>query len=163
MSSTGFGYISPTLFDGYFANEQTTKDAWRNEYMHTGDLGRVDEEGFLYVVDRLKDMILSGGLNIYPKDIEDVIYTIPGVNDVAVIGIPDTKWGEAIHAIVVHGDSSKLSEDQIISVCTEKLARFQVPRAVEFRESLPRNPSGKILKRELRKEFWPQEDSSTAE
>lgn len=143
----------PTLFDGYCGNEQATTAAWKNGWFHTGDLGKTDDEGFLYIVDRLKDMILSGGVNVYPKDIEDVIYTLEEVKDVAVIGIPDDKWGEVIHAIVVCRDDAVLTEDDVISACRAKLAGFQIPRSVEFRSQLPRNPSGKLLKRVLRAEF----------
>jgi acyl-CoA synthetase (AMP-forming)/AMP-acid ligase II len=143
----------PTLFDGYCGNEEATKAAWKNGWFHTGDLGRTDEEGFLYIVDRLKDMILSGGVNIYSKDIEDVIYRLAAVADVAVIGIPDDKWGEVVHGIVVCRDDALLTEDDVISACRAKLAEFQIPRSIEFRSELPRNPSGKLLKRVLRAEF----------
>ena len=148
-----------TLFDGYYGNEQATQDAWRDGWFYTGDVGRMDEEGFLYIVDRLKDMILSGGVNIYPKDIEDVIYTLPEVKDVAVIGIPDEKWGEAVHAIVVARAGGGVTAEQVLDRCREKLSAFQVPRSVEFRAELPRNPSGKLLKRVLRAEFWRDRDA----
>lgn len=148
-----------TLFDGYYGNPQATEQAWRNGWFHTGDLGRVDDEGFLHIVDRLKDMILSGGVNIYPKDIEDIIYTLPEVKDVAVLGIPDEKWGEAIHAVVVCREGARLEALQVIARCNEKLAPFQVPRSVEFRAELPRNPSGKLLKRVLREEFWEKRET----
>jgi len=144
----------PTLFDGYYGNEDATRQAWRNGWLHTGDLGKVDEEGFLYIVDRLKDMILSGGVNIYPKDIEDAIYTLGQVKDVAVIGIPDEKWGEAVHAIVVCREGMSLDEQEVIAAARQKLAPYQAPKSVEFRSELPRNPSGKLLKRVLRAEFW---------
>jgi len=148
----------PTLFDGYYGNEEATRKAWRNGWLHTGDLGKVDDEGFLYIVDRLKDMILSGGVNIYPKDIEDAVYALAAVKDVAVIGIPDKDWGESVHAIVVCRDGESLSQDDVTGVCREKLARYQVPKSVEFRDELPRNPSGKLLKRVLRAEFWRDEE-----
>jgi len=144
----------PTVFDGYVGNEEATRLAWRDGWFHTGDLGKTDDEGFLYVVDRLKDMILSGGVNIYPKDIEDAIYTLSEVQDVAVIGIPDELWGEAVHAIVVCYCGSTLTSEQVIATCRKGLASYQLPRSVEFRAELPRNPSGKLLKRLLRDEFW---------
>jgi acyl-CoA synthetase (AMP-forming)/AMP-acid ligase II len=143
-----------TLFDGYYGNEEATRKAWRNGWLHTGDLGKTDEEGFLYIVDRLKDMILSGGVNVYPKDIEDAIYTLPQVRDVAVIGVPDAKWGEAIHAIVVCREGVTLSREEVMAVAQAKLARDQNPRSVEVPPELPRHPSGKLLKRVLREEFW---------
>lgn len=150
-----------TLFDGYYGNEEATQRAWRKGWFHTGDLGRIDDEGFLYIVDRLKDMILSGGVNIYPKDIEDVIYTFHEIEDVAVIGIPDEKWGEAVHAIIVCRQGTKLEPHEVIARCQQKLASFQVPRSIEFRAQLPRNPSGKLLKRCLRDEFWSDKPTSS--
>ena len=149
----------PTLFDGYYGNPEATQEAWRAGYFHTGDLGRMDEEGFLYIVDRLKDMILSGGVNIYPKDIEDVIYRLSAVKDVAVIGIPNEKWGEAVHAIVVLREKATLTEDEVLSTCRDALAAFQVPKRVEFRDELPRNPSGKLLKRVLREAYWQEAEA----
>ena len=148
-----------TLFEGYYGNEQATRQAWRNGWFHTGDLGKTDEQGYLYIVDRLKDMILSGGVNIYPKDIEDAIYTLEQVKDVAVVGIPDEKWGEAVHALVVCRDGTSLTKEEVISACKSRLAGYQVPGSVEFRPELPRNPSGKLLKRILREEFWKQQKS----
>jgi len=149
----------PTLFEGYYGNEEATRKAWRNGWLHTGDLGKTDEEGFLYIVDRLKDMILSGGTNIYPKDIEDVIYTLPPVKDVAVIGVPHADWGEVAHAIVVCREDASLTAEEVIDVCRQKLAKYQVPKSVEFRAELPRNPSGKLLKRVLRTEFWDDQEA----
>ena len=149
----------PTLFDGYYGDEEGSQAVWRNGWFHTGDLGRLDDEGFLYIVDRLKDMILSGGVNIYPKDIEDVIYSLPEVKDVAVIGIPDDKWGEAVHAIIVQLEGAQLSAEQVLARCAEKLPAYEVPRTAEFRTDLPRNPSGKLLKRVLRAEFWADRQS----
>ena len=149
----------PTLFDGYCGNEEATRKAWRHGWLHTGDLGRADEEGFLYIVDRLKDMILSGGTNIYPKDIEDVIYALPQVKDVAAIGIPHADWGEVVHAIVVCREDASLTVEEVIDVCRQKLAKYQIPKSVEFRAELPRNPSGKLLKRVLRTEFWDDQEA----
>ncbi|MBT4816868.1 MAG: AMP-binding protein, partial [Lentisphaerae bacterium] len=147
-----------TLFDGYYGNEEATRTAWRDGWFHTGDLGKVDEEGFLYIVDRLKDMILSGGVNVYPKDTEDIIYSMPEVQDAAVIGVPHKKWGEAVHAVVVCREGATLTVAEVTDLCRERLAPFQVPAAVEFRSELPRNPSGKLLKRVLRAEFWDDQD-----
>ena len=144
----------PTLFEGYYEDEEATRAVLRNGWFHTGDLGKVDEEGYLYIVDRLKDMIISGGVNIYPEGIENVIYGLPEVSDVAVIGVPDDKWGEAVHAVVVRRVGRGLSAERVIERCLEKLPAYQVPRTVEFRNEVPRNPSGKLLKRVLREEFW---------
>ena len=97
---------------------------------------------------------MSGGVNVYPKDIEDVIYTMAEVQDVAVIGIPHATWGEAVHAVIVCRDGAGLTRDQVTDCCKQKLAPFQIPASLEFRSELPRNPSGKLLKRVLRQEFW---------
>ncbi len=112
----------------------------------------IDDEGYLYIKDRLKDMIISGGENIYPAEIENVVIGIPGVNEVAVIGLPDEKWGEIACAIVV-GDQGALSEQDIIAECGTKLARYKIPKKVIFADAIPRNPTGKILKRVLREQF----------
>ena len=151
----------PTLFEGYYADEAASQEAWRHGWFHTGDLGKMDAEGYLYIVDRLKDMIISGGVNIYPKDIENAIYGLPEVQDVAVIGIPDQQWGEAVHAIVVRRSTGELNADQIIHHCKNALPAYQVPQSVEFRTDLPRNPSGKLLKRVLRDEFWSDQETRT--
>ena len=144
----------PTLFEGYYDDDEATRMAWRDGWFHTGDLGKVDKEGFLYIVDRLKDMIISGGVNIYPQDIENAIYGLTEVSDVAVIGIPDQQWGEAVHAIVVQREGCTLSADDVVKHCQTVLPAYQIPRTVEFRDELPRNPSGKLLKRKLRETFW---------
>lgn len=144
----------PTLFEGYYGDEEASRAVLRNGWFHTGDLGKVDDEGYLYIVDRLKDMIISGGVNIYPAGIEDIIYGLPEVRDVAVIGIPDDKWGEAVHAVIVRREGGELTAERVIERCREKLAAYQVPRTVEFRHEVPRNPSVKLLKRVLREEFW---------
>ena len=144
----------PTLFEGYYGDEEATRAAWREGWFHTGDLGKIDEEGFLYVVDRLKDMIISGGVNIYPKDVENAIYGLSEVRDVAVIGIPNETWGEVVHAVIVRREGCELTSGEVIALCEASLPAYQVPRSVEFRDELPRNPSGKLLKRVLREEFW---------
>ncbi len=121
--------------------------------MHTGDMGRFDEEGFLYIVDRKKDMIISGGENIYPKEVEDLIYSHPKVLEVAVIGLPDPVWGERVHAVVVTKENEKLSEQEIIDFCRDRIAGFKKPKSVSFMDRLPRNPAGKVLKNVLREQL----------
>jgi len=130
-------------------------DTGGKQWLRTGDIGRIDEEGFLYIVDRKKDMILSGGQNIYPVDIESVIVDHPEVSEVAVIGIPHEKWGETPFALVVPtADASDDLQARVLEWANERVGKRQKINGVEVRADLPRNPNGKILKRELRKEFW---------
>ena len=124
------------------------------KWLRTGDIGRIDEEGFLYIVDRKKDMILSGGQNIYPADIESIMVNHPAISEVAVIGIPDQEWGEIPLALVVLKQSeSAPTANQIIEWTNQQVGKRQRIKQLEFRVDLPRNPNGKILKRELRKNF----------
>ena len=122
--------------------------------MHTGDVGRLDADGYLYVLDRAKDMICSGGENIYPRTIEAVLYTHPAVADAAVIGVPDEQWGETVKALVVVRPGVSTSPQEIIEFCRGRLAGFQRPRSVEVVDALPRNASGKVLKHVLRERYW---------
>ncbi|RJR41307.1 MAG: long-chain fatty acid--CoA ligase [Desulfobacteraceae bacterium] len=129
---------------------QTIVDGW----VHTGDLGRYDENGFVYIVDRKKDMIVSGGENIFPREIEEVLYRHPAVQEVSVFGIPDSYWVEKVHAVVVLRQGQSATEQDIIDFCKERLARFKAPKSVEFADALPKSPAGKILKREMREKYW---------
>jgi acyl-CoA synthetase (AMP-forming)/AMP-acid ligase II len=122
--------------------------------MHTGDAGILDDEGFLFVQDRTKDMIVSGGENVYPREVEDVLYRHPAVAEAAVIGVPDPKWGEAVKAIVVVKPGATIDAKELMQFCDGQLAGYKRPRSVDFIDALPRNPSGKVLKRELREKFW---------
>jgi fatty-acyl-CoA synthase/long-chain acyl-CoA synthetase len=130
--------------------EADRKDGWQT----VGDIAMFDEEGFYYICDRKKDMIISGGVNIYPAEIEAALEQHPDINDVAVFGIPDDEWGEAIHAIVVIKPGASLTKDQIIAFARQTLAGYKVPRSISYMEEIPRTGSGKILKRDLRKPFW---------
>ncbi|WP_077213303.1 class I adenylate-forming enzyme family protein [Bacillus dakarensis] len=139
------------LFSGYYnLPEETKKSHMEDGWFLLGDIGKMDEEGFYYLLDRKKDMIISGGVNIYPKDIEEVIYTHQAVLETAVIGSPDEKWGENVKAFVVLKQGQKVEKEELMEYCNQKLAKFQRIKEVEFLSTLPRNPSGKILKRELR-------------
>ncbi|HWL23744.1 AMP-binding protein [Neobacillus sp. MER 74] len=139
------------LFSEYYKlPEEMEKSFLPGGWFKTGDMGKVDDEGFYYLLDRKKDMIISGGVNIYPKDIEDVLFTHPDILDAAVIGIADEKWGEAVKAVVVLKSDSDIDEKQLLDFCNSKLAKYQNIKVLEAAPSLPRNPSGKILKRELR-------------
>jgi acyl-CoA synthetase (AMP-forming)/AMP-acid ligase II len=144
----------PQLMRGYWNQPEASKQTLRGGWMHTGDAGMLDERGLLYVQDRVKDMIVSGGENIYPREIEDVLFQHPAVADAAVIGVPDEAWGEAVKAIVVLRQGASATEAEIIEFFRDKLAGYKRPRSVEFAEALPRNPTGKVLKRELREPYW---------
>jgi acyl-CoA synthetase (AMP-forming)/AMP-acid ligase II len=140
----------PKVFKGYWKNPQATAEAIREGWFHTGDIGTVDEEGYLYILDRKKDMIISGGENIASPEVERVIYELPAVLEVAVVGIPHPKWLEVPKAYVVLKTGTTLTAEEIIGHCKKKLAKFKVPKEVEFINELPRTPSGKVLKRALR-------------
>jgi fatty-acyl-CoA synthase len=147
-------YRGPNVMKGYYKNPGATEEAMRGGWFHSGDLIRQDEEGYFYVVDRKKDMIISGGENIYSREIEDVIIKHPAVHEVAVIGVPDEKWGEAVKAFVSLREGQKASAGEIIDFCKSQLASFKKPQSVEFIESIPKNAYGKVLKRELREKYW---------
>ena len=138
---------------GYWEMPEATKETIVDGWLHTGDICFKDEYGFVYYKDRLKDMICRGGENVYPREIEEVISTHGGVLDVAVIGVPDERLDEEILAVVVPKKGKKISEKEIIGLCEKNLARFKRPRYLEYAQELPKNPSGKILKRELRKKY----------
>jgi acyl-CoA synthetase (AMP-forming)/AMP-acid ligase II len=140
--------------EGYWNKPEETKDVFKNGWLHTGDLGTCDENGFFYITDRKKDMIISGGENIYAAELERVIYTHPAVDSVAVIGVPNDIWGEAVKAIIVLKEGMKASEEEIINLCKQNLASYKKPKSVEFVKSLPRNPAGKVLKHILREKYW---------
>jgi long-chain acyl-CoA synthetase len=140
---------------GYWDNETATGEAITPDgWFRTGDAGYLDDDGYVYLHDRVKDMIVTGGENVYPAEVENVLMTHPAVADVAVIGVPDEKWGEAVKAIVVRAADADPSEDELIAFAREGLAGYKLPKSVDFAEVLPRNPSGKLLKRELREPYW---------
>jgi acyl-CoA synthetase (AMP-forming)/AMP-acid ligase II len=147
----------PQVMRGYWNRPDASEEALRGGWMHTGDAGVLDERGYLFIQDRVKDMIVSGGENVYPREIEDVLFEHPGVADAAVIGVPDEKWGETVKAIVVRKDES-VSADDVLEHCRGKLAGYKQPRSVDFVDELPRNPSGKVLKKELREPYWKGHD-----
>lgn len=140
----------PKVFAGYWRDPVATAAAIRDGWFYTGDVGRIDKDGYLFIEDRKKDMIISGGENIASPEIERVLYEHPAVLEAAVIGIADERWGEVPKAFVVLKPGTILEADQLIAFCAERLARFKVPKVIEFIEFLPRNPSGKVLKRQLR-------------
>jgi long-chain acyl-CoA synthetase len=139
---------------GYWNNPTATADAITPDgWFKTGDAGFLDGDGFIFLHDRVKDMIVSGGENVYPAEVENALATHPGVADVAVIGVPDDRWGEAVKAIVVPANND-VTEAELIAFARERLAGYKLPKSVDFAETLPRNPSGKLLKRELREPYW---------
>jgi acyl-CoA synthetase (AMP-forming)/AMP-acid ligase II len=145
---------SDLVMNGYWRNPEATQDTIRNGWLHTGDMGYMDDKGYLFIMDRSKDMIISGGENIYPREIEEVLVRHPAVREVAVIGIPDPKWGEAIKAIVSLVEGESVSEDELINFCKDNIASYKKPKSVAFVDELPKNNYGKILKRELRAKYW---------
>jgi len=138
----------------YWNRPTETADAFRDGWYHTGDGGHVDEQGYVFLVDRVKDMIVTGGENVYPAEVENALMKHPEVADVAVIGVPDERWGEAVKAIVVKKQGAELTPGELIGWARERIAGYKLPKSVDFVEALPRNPTGKILKRELRKPYW---------
>lgn len=142
------------VMKGYWNLPEETKKAIRNGWFYSGDAGYFDEDGYLYIHDRVKDMIVSGGENIYPAEVESALAGLAGIADVAVIGVPDEKWGETVKAVVVLAAGAELNADDIIAYARTQIGGFKIPRTVDFMDELPRNPSGKILKRELRKPYW---------
>jgi len=143
----------PNLFSGYWHRPDATAEAFSDDgWFKTGDLARIDAEGFIYIVDRKKDMIISGGENVYPAEIEDVLYRHPAIADVAVIGIPHERWGETPRAIVVLKPGAQLTAEDVVAFCDGRLARYKIPRSVAFVDALPRNAAGKVLKRQLREQ-----------
>jgi acyl-CoA synthetase (AMP-forming)/AMP-acid ligase II len=144
------------VLKGYWRNEEGTQAAFADGWFRTGDMARRDEEGFFYIVDRRKDMIITGGENVYSREVEEVVYTHPSVSEAAVIGLPDPAWGENVTAVVVLREGATATERDIIAVCADRLAGFKKPKRVVFVDELPKNVSGKILKRELRDQLGPE-------
>jgi long-chain acyl-CoA synthetase len=141
---------SPWLFNGYWNRPAATAEALRDGWVTVGDLARRDDEGYVYIVDRKKDMVISGGVNIYPREIEEVLLAHPAVSDIAVVGVPDERWGERLRAFVVLRPGARLSVDDIGSFCAGRLAPYKIPKELRSIEVLPRNANGKVLKTELR-------------
>jgi acyl-CoA synthetase (AMP-forming)/AMP-acid ligase II len=143
-------YRGPTVMQGYHGKPEATAEAFAGGWFHSGDLVREDEEGFIYVVDRLKDMLISGGENVYPAEVERALIEHPAVAEVAVVGVPHSRWVETPLAVVVPAPDAEVSEEELIEHCRERLAGYKKPSAVVFVDILPRNAAGKVLKRELR-------------
>jgi fatty-acyl-CoA synthase len=143
-----------TVTPGYWKLPEETQKAFKDGWLYTGDLAVIDEEGYVNIVDRKKDMILSGGENVYSTEVENVLYQFPKILETAVFGVPDEKWGEAVHAAVVLMENQEATEEEIIRFCKEHLASYKAPKSITFLEQLPRTGSGKLFKKALRDPFW---------
>lgn len=150
---------NPMTFNEYYKNEDATSNAARGDWVTVGDVAYVDADGFYYICDRKIDMIISGGVNIYPAEIEDVLHRHPEVKDVAVFGIPDEEWGESVHAAVQLVDGSDLDEESLIAWSREQMSGYKVPRSISFHADFPRDVAGKLIKRQLRAPFWEGHES----
>jgi len=140
--------------NGYLNRPEATAAVFDADgWFHSGDIAYMDEDGYVYIVDRKKDMIVTGGENVYSTEVENVLYEHPAILEAAVIGIPDEKWGEAVHACVVLKEGMTATEEEIIAFCKENLARYKAPKSVEFLSALPRTGSGKIYKKGLRDRY----------
>jgi len=139
----------PQIMKGYWNMDEETASTLRNGWLYTGDIGKMDEDGYFYIVDRKKEMIIAGGYNIYPREVEEVLYEIPGIAEVAVTGVPHKYRGETVWAFVVAKQGAGLTEENIIEYCRKKMASYKVPRKVKFLEGIPKSGVGKILRRKL--------------
>jgi acyl-CoA synthetase (AMP-forming)/AMP-acid ligase II len=150
---------SATVMKGYWNNPAATRAAFfADGWLRTGDAAYMDEEGFVFVHDRVKDMIVSGGENVYPAEVENALFGHPAIADVAVIGVPDPRWGEAVKAIVVLRQGQRAGADEIIAHARQRIAGYKVPKSIDFIDALPRNASGKVLRRTLRAPYWEGRD-----
>jgi long-chain acyl-CoA synthetase len=140
----------PQLTSGYYKKPEETANAIRDGWFYTGDIGFMDEEGYLFIVDRKKDMIIAGGFNVYPRDIDEVLFEHPKIKEACAVGIPDPYRGETVKAFVVLREGESLTAEEVILFCREKLAAYKAPKQVEFMEDLPKSTVGKVLRRKLR-------------
>jgi long-chain acyl-CoA synthetase len=141
----------PNVMKGYYKMPEETAHAIRDNWLYTGDLARMDDEGYFYIVDRKKDMIIVGGYNVYPREVEEVLYSHENVVEVAVVGVPDPELGEAVKCFVV--TNKEVAEVELLAYCAERLAKYKVPSSIEFLEELPKNTTGKILRRALKEKL----------
>jgi long-chain acyl-CoA synthetase len=143
---------SPLVMQGYWDNPEETAGQLKDGWLHTGDIAVRDEGDYIFIVDRKKDMIIAGGYNIYPREIDEVLYQHPKIRDACTVGIPDAYRGETVKAFIVPREGETLTEEEVMSFCKEKLAAYKRPKTVEFRKDLPKSAVGKILRRRLREE-----------
>ncbi len=142
------------VMKGYWNLPELTREVLKDGWLHTGDMGKIDKLGYIFVVDRKKDMIISGGENIYAKEVEDVLSSHPEVSHAVVIGVPDEKWGEAVKGLIIRKKGSQVSEEELIDFCKSRLASYKKPRSIDFMEEFPKSTAGKVLKRELERKYW---------
>ncbi len=142
------------VMKGYWNQPELTKQVLKDGWFYTGDMGKLDEDRYLYIVDRKKDMIISGGENIYAKEVEDVLFAHPAVAQAVVIGVPDNTWGEAVKGLVIKKKGAEVGEEELIGFCKTRLASYKKPKSIEFLEDFPKSTAGKVLKRELREKYW---------
>jgi long-chain acyl-CoA synthetase len=142
------------VMQGYWNNPEATAEAMRGGWLHTGDIGMFDDKGYLFLLDRAKDMIISGGNNVYPREVEEVIVQHPAVATAVVFGIPHEYWGEAVHAVVVCEPGQSLTADELIDYCGRNMAGYKKPKSVDFVEALPVSGYGKVMRREIRESYW---------
>ena len=144
----------PNITMGYWNNPQLTQEKLRDGWLHTGDMGRIDAEGYLYLVDRKADMIITGGENVYPAETEHVLYEHPAVQECVVVSAPDQRWGERVQAVVLLRTDTSATEEELIAFCKQRLAGYKCPKKIEFWEQIPKSSVGKILRKDVRKKFW---------
>jgi acyl-CoA synthetase (AMP-forming)/AMP-acid ligase II len=142
------------VFDGYYKNSRATADSAKGDWLSVGDVAWMDAEGFVYICDRKRDMIISGGVNIYPAEIEDVLHRHPAVEDAAVFGVPDDEWGERVHAAIQLRPGMALTAAAAVAFCRDHLADYKAPREISFHDDFPRDAAGKLVKRLLREPYW---------
>jgi acyl-CoA synthetase (AMP-forming)/AMP-acid ligase II len=142
----------------YWKKPKDTSNTIIDGWLHTGDIGKYDERGYVFLVDRKKDMIITGGENVFPREVEEILYRNPKVHEVAVIGIPDPYWVEKVHAVIALNKGAKATAEEIIDFSKKNMAGYKAPKSVEFMDSLPKNAAGKIMKRELREKYWANSD-----
>ena len=152
-------YSWGVTFEGYYQNQEATEQAIIGEWLTVGDMAKMDEDGYIYLVDRKKDMIMSGGENVYPTEVEEVLSQHPQIIESAVIGIPDPKWGEIVKAVVILQNGASVTENEIIDFCKSKLSNFKCPKSIDFIDELPKTLTGKILRRKVREQYWQERDS----
>jgi long-chain acyl-CoA synthetase len=150
----------PMVMQGYWQQPELTETTLRGGWMHTGDAGYIGERGFLFLVDRIKDMIVTGGENVYSAEVENVLYEHPAVAECAVIGVPSAEWGEAVHAVVTPKSGANVTTADLAEHCRSRIASYKCPKSFEIHADLPKSGAGKILKAELRKPFWDGESRS---
>jgi acyl-CoA synthetase (AMP-forming)/AMP-acid ligase II len=142
------------IFKGYWGEPGLSADALQDGWFRSGDLAKVDDEGFIYLVDRKKEMIISGGFNVYPTEVETILYQHAAIFEACVIGVPDERWGEGVKAVVSLKPGTLADSQELIAYCRERLADYKTPRSVDFVIDLPKNPSGKIARKVVREPYW---------